>query len=139
MAVVMKWVEDNLAPYDGAESFDASGSHPGRSGKPPGSGTGATTSKLAGQKRVLQDDDDRDGSRDEDEEDGSGKDRNKKRSKTDVHDDRPRFACPYFKRDPAKFKNARTCCGPGWTEVHRIKYGQWLYAEDTIKSRSLSI
>lgn len=33
-----------------------------------------------------------------------------------------RFACPYFKRDPRKYRKHRSCVGPGWTAVHRVKY-----------------
>lgn len=32
-----------------------------------------------------------------------------------------RFACPYYKNNPAKFRQKRTCCGPGWPTVHRVK------------------
>ncbi|PVH98437.1 hypothetical protein DM02DRAFT_46224 [Periconia macrospinosa] len=33
----------------------------------------------------------------------------------------PRFACPFFKHDPARYRNRRTCPGPGWPTVHRMK------------------
>jgi hypothetical protein len=32
-----------------------------------------------------------------------------------------RLACPYFKRDPVKYQEERSCVGPGWKRVHRIK------------------
>ncbi|KAI1810434.1 hypothetical protein GGS20DRAFT_186249 [Poronia punctata] len=32
-----------------------------------------------------------------------------------------RFACPYYKRNPQKYMCQRTCIGPGWPSVHRIK------------------
>lgn len=32
-----------------------------------------------------------------------------------------RFACPYYKRNPRKYKSWRICCGPGWATVHRVK------------------
>ncbi|KXX76479.1 hypothetical protein MMYC01_206845 [Madurella mycetomatis] len=32
-----------------------------------------------------------------------------------------KFACPYFKRDPRKYRKHRSCVGPGWTAVHRVK------------------
>ncbi|KAK5658689.1 hypothetical protein OQA88_2088 [Cercophora sp. LCS_1] len=35
--------------------------------------------------------------------------------------DHLRFACPFAKHDPAKYKNVKTCCGPGWIELHRVK------------------
>ncbi|KAK0705982.1 hypothetical protein B0T26DRAFT_439975 [Lasiosphaeria miniovina] len=35
--------------------------------------------------------------------------------------DGPRFACPFYKHNPKKYKAVKTCCGPGWTDVHRVK------------------
>ncbi|KAJ1299714.1 hypothetical protein OPQ81_005040 [Rhizoctonia solani] len=34
-----------------------------------------------------------------------------------------RFACPYYKNNPGKFRQKRTCCGPGWPteEALRVK------------------
>ena len=31
------------------------------------------------------------------------------------------FACPFSKHDPVKYRNVKTCCGPGWKDVHRVK------------------
>ena len=33
----------------------------------------------------------------------------------------PRFACPFYKHDPMRYRNRRTCPGPGWPTVHRMK------------------
>jgi hypothetical protein len=33
-----------------------------------------------------------------------------------------KFACPYFKRNPKKYRKWTSCPGPGWNEVHRVKY-----------------
>lgn len=33
-----------------------------------------------------------------------------------------KFACPYYKRNPKKYRNWTSCPGPGWEEVHRVKY-----------------
>lgn len=33
-----------------------------------------------------------------------------------------RFACPYYKRNPAKYRTERTCTGPGWDNIPRLKY-----------------
>jgi hypothetical protein len=82
------------------------------------SGIGQTSRGLAGQKRQLQEDE-RDGSQSGREENGQ-RNRNIKRAKT--QDGISMFACPYYKRDPQKFKNCRSCCGPGWSSVHRVKY-----------------
>jgi hypothetical protein len=32
-----------------------------------------------------------------------------------------RFACPFYKHEPHRFRNRRTCPGPGWPTVHRMK------------------
>lgn len=32
------------------------------------------------------------------------------------------LACPFFAHDPAKYGKVRTCCGPGFPSVHRVKY-----------------
>ena len=33
-----------------------------------------------------------------------------------------KLACPYYKREPSKYQNWRSCPGPGWDTVHRLKY-----------------
>lgn len=33
-----------------------------------------------------------------------------------------KFACPYYKRNPKKYRTWTSCPGPGWEEVHRVKY-----------------
>ena len=33
-----------------------------------------------------------------------------------------RLACPFFKRDPRRHDKLRSCTGPGWKTVHRVKY-----------------
>ncbi|KAJ3548026.1 hypothetical protein NM208_g1212 [Fusarium decemcellulare] len=35
--------------------------------------------------------------------------------------DAKKFACPFYKHNPQEFKEFRTCMGPGWTSIHRIK------------------
>ncbi|EON99447.1 putative fad binding domain protein [Phaeoacremonium minimum UCRPA7] len=32
-----------------------------------------------------------------------------------------KFACPFYKNNPGTFRQKRTCCGPGWPTVHRVK------------------
>ncbi|GKU04515.1 hypothetical protein FLAG1_06064 [Fusarium langsethiae] len=32
-----------------------------------------------------------------------------------------KFACPFFKHSPNKFIGERSCCGPGWINVQRVK------------------
>lgn len=66
--------------------------------------------------------DDRPGDSNEDAEgegDGSGQ------HSEDILENAPtesrRFACPYFKRNRAKYATWRSCPGPGWHSVHRLK------------------
>ena len=33
-----------------------------------------------------------------------------------------KLACPFFKRNPQKYLSTRSCVGPGWNEVRRVKY-----------------
>jgi hypothetical protein len=33
-----------------------------------------------------------------------------------------KFACPYYKRDSENCHKWRSCSGPGWDTVHRVKY-----------------
>lgn len=58
-------------------------------------------------KRAAEDADDNDGRR--------------KRLKGQANSGR-KFACPFFKRNPRKFSKWTSCPGPGWDEVHRVKY-----------------
>lgn len=32
-----------------------------------------------------------------------------------------RFACPFYKHNPERYETSRSCCGPGWETVHRVK------------------
>lgn len=56
--------------------------------------------------------------------DGSGDEENEapktKKAKTEETEVK-RLACPFFKRDPHRYKDQSKCVGPGWTTVHRLK------------------
>lgn len=63
--------------------------------------------------RAMMDDDN-----DEDEEDHS------KRRSSDRKIIPPaalKFACPFFKRNPTNHRAWRSCAGPGWDTIHRVK------------------
>ncbi len=32
------------------------------------------------------------------------------------------LGCPFFKRDPQRHSKHRSCTGPGWRTIHRVKY-----------------
>lgn len=116
MAVILECLDKKLEALE--EACDA-GDYvfPPSHASSGGSRSGKSVSKAAGQKRQLHRDDQEDGSKGGDSGDP---DRNNKRAKMD-EDNLPKYACPYYKYDPERFKNHRTCCGPGWGEVHRVK------------------
>lgn len=43
-----------------------------------------------------------------------------KRTKTEENLGK-RLACPFFKRNPQRYQEERSCVGPGWRTVHRLK------------------
>lgn len=117
MAVILECLDKKLEALEEACDGERSSS----SSQAPSSGFRSGNQRLqtAGQKRQLHRDDQSDSGNDEN---GGGRpDRTKKRVKIITEDNLPRFACPFYKYDPGRFKNHRTCCGPGWTQVHRVK------------------
>ena len=58
---------------------------------------------------------------DEDDEDGPNKRRRGSVTASDESEMGARFACPFYKHDPNRYRSRRTCPGPGWTTVHRMK------------------
>ncbi|RMZ67253.1 Nicotinate-nucleotide diphosphorylase [Pyrenophora seminiperda CCB06] len=57
----------------------------------------------------------------DDDEDGPNKRRRGSGTSIDGSETGARFACPYYKHDPDGYRNRRTCPGPGWATVHRMK------------------
>jgi hypothetical protein len=58
-----------------------------------------------------------------DEEDGERNNgKGEMSSKKGVLEPKCNFACPFFKYNPRKYMCWRSCPGPGWNTVHRIKY-----------------
>lgn len=57
----------------------------------------------------------------DEEEDGVNKRRRVSVTTTEDSENGPRFACPFYKHDPNRYRNRRTCPGPGWPTVHRMK------------------
>ncbi|OHE97027.1 hypothetical protein CORC01_07636 [Colletotrichum orchidophilum] len=120
MEKVCEWLDDNVCP--GEEAYEHDGdSQPGS--KSSGSGgikiRAVEGRPVAGQKRQLKGRDQDDEGSENDE--SNDQNRNKKRTKTDEDDNRQKFACPFYKHDPVRYKSHRTCVGPGWHEIHRMK------------------
>jgi hypothetical protein len=64
--------------------------------------------------------------RGEDQEDENNNANSRKRSKNSdgaavLEEEKKKLACPYFKHNPRKYQGLRSCPGPGWDTVHRIK------------------
>jgi hypothetical protein len=71
---------------------------------------------TGGKKRPLRDEEGGGtGGEEHGDEDGDDKSGNKKTKRE------PKFACPYYKHNPVKYREHRTCLGPGWISVHRVK------------------
>lgn len=81
------------------------------------------TSNAGARKRKRGDDDDDDD--DDSRERRSGDDGNKRRlagrDSFGLAAASVRFACPFYKRNPARYISSRSCPGPGWDDVHRVK------------------
>jgi hypothetical protein len=121
--------EDNAGSIKREEHGDSRAPEGGETSKKPskrqrqnshyGEGTNGTT--KAGKKRkrdsVERDDDDFD-----DSGRGGGRPNTGKRRKDEEEESaKNKFACPFYKNDPQAFRASRTCVGPGWSSVHRVK------------------
>ncbi|KFA74689.1 hypothetical protein S40288_10776 [Stachybotrys chartarum IBT 40288] len=103
--------------YEGLCTEDVTGTC-GPSPQSPSNVGNRAIVKLAGQKRQLQKDD-TDGEKDTEAADSAKRSKISKRAKTETN--LKSFACPYFKYDPKRFGKHRTCCGPGFKDLNRLK------------------
>ncbi|KAK3899230.1 hypothetical protein C8A05DRAFT_37168 [Staphylotrichum tortipilum] len=79
-----------------------------------------TTSLPTRRKRALDDDDGSNPGRRGDN-DGEKRKRKDPTSTAQVEESLRKFACPFYKRYPASEKLYKSCHGPGWGSVHRVK------------------
>ncbi|OTB04062.1 hypothetical protein M426DRAFT_321159 [Hypoxylon sp. CI-4A] len=122
MARFNQWFDKRLAIISYAyEASEALGNDAGSSGG-MGCGSGDSgqgqPSRSTRSKRRL-DGDDQDNSSaggNEGDPDRGGN----KRAKKDPEQDR-KFACPFYKHDPRAHNKHRSCTGPGWASLHRLK------------------
>ena len=118
MVLIMKWLDLNFPPRQHSH--------------------GGTTSGSSSRKRTSSDDNNDDKENDapqrprkrQQRDEGSGGNgdghgerdgKGNKRPKKAAQKDEKRFACPFYKHDPENPKHSRTCRGPGWDKVHRVK------------------
>jgi hypothetical protein len=99
---------------DGSSGTQSSTSASGNSANGASSEKSSTSGKR---RRVNQGD--RNG--DEDGLDGNGQKKTRLSSFGEPNASQDRFACFFYKRNPIKYKNHRSCPGPGWLDVHRLK------------------
>lgn len=62
-----------------------------------------------------------DASEDSEEEDEGRRRRSKAKLAKIEEVETRRLGCPFFKRNPHRYKAERSCVGPGWLTVHRVK------------------
>ncbi|KAI1471137.1 uncharacterized protein F4812DRAFT_467345 [Daldinia caldariorum] len=131
MAKFNRWFDKKLAIISWSYVV-TSLSHACEASEASGSSTGSSTetnsgSSSSGQgqsgpstrtKRRLGGDDQDNSSAGGDEDDPDRGD--SKRAKKDVESER-KFACPFYKNDPKAHRKHRSCAGPGWTSLHRLK------------------
>jgi len=120
---LMRWVDFALASC-ASPSFRhrGTGGRPGAAfsafeidQRPQGTGSVRPSREGArppGRKRLPEDDDG------DDEGDGP----KRPRVRPESGDAPSRLACPYFKRNPRQYRLSRSCPGPGWATVHRVKF-----------------
>jgi hypothetical protein len=83
--------------------------------------TGSANSTVRGREKGTQRCDDQDYSSDIPEDEGGDNIRKKKHLKLD-ETPKERIACPFMKRYPLEFLSWRTCVGPGFDGIARMKY-----------------
>jgi hypothetical protein len=76
---------------------------------------GISMSSQAGKKRKLFDND-----ADDNEGDDVSKEKGKEAADASEQEGL-KYACPYLKFNPARYKSERNCLGPGWRSIHRLK------------------
>lgn len=90
-----------------------------------GSGGGGDKNPNGGQKRQSQSDESEGNGKSGDGADDRGDPgrNNKKRARRDSEpsEDKRLLACPFHQHNPDKYKSERSCCGPGWATIHRLK------------------
>lgn len=118
MAIVRECLDKGLEPLE--EQCDGEGCSSQSHGSSSASAPAATKPNAAGKKR--QHGKGRDNSNESDNEEDRNRGKGVKRAKTErPKEPQPRYACPYLKYAPERYSKVKTCCGPGWDQIHRVK------------------
>lgn len=123
---LMEYCYAILANNDTEVKGDASTSYAQSSTCSPSQGSAGQNTETPGQysshgrsnkKRSSHKESDASGDSEDDGDKGLGS----KRVKTEENMGK-RLACPFFKRNPQRYLEERSCVGPGWRTVHRLKW-----------------
>jgi hypothetical protein len=57
----------------------------------------------------------------DDSDDDSRRDSKRPKPDSSAFSSQRRFACPFFKRNPTRYQEVRSCFGPGFKTIHRLK------------------
>lgn len=117
--LIMRKVELNLG-YMAYVQCASGGTSRGQGASTGTSRSSRGSSQHSGGKRKSRSDD----NPPPDDLDGDGSNKRRRVSITTTTEDSesgPRFACPFYKHDPNRYRSRRTCPGPGWPTVHRMK------------------
>ncbi|KAK7756446.1 hypothetical protein SLS62_001672 [Diatrype stigma] len=125
MAEFKTWLDKRLDvityAYETAGMSEDPAANSGGTGSQDSNASGKSQRSSKRPKRQFGEDDPNNSSSGGDE---NGRDNGgNKRAKKDT-DTKKRFACPYYKHDPRTHRRERTCCGPGWDSIHRLKCGE---------------
>ncbi|KAH6656714.1 hypothetical protein BKA67DRAFT_552823 [Truncatella angustata] len=123
MSVFNKWLDKRLSVISYAyECADGSGNPRGGSGDwTSDEGRSGSGSSRGRPKRHFNDDDDQSGSSAGGDGGGDGGDRNGNKRARKTAEEKLLFACPFFQQDPTQHCTQRSCTGPGWPSIHRLK------------------
>ncbi|KAI8305771.1 hypothetical protein K4K59_011966 [Colletotrichum sp. SAR11_240] len=118
MAKLEDFLDDAICTLEEAKDYEGQGHNDPKSTRARGVKRSASAGKLnPGAKRQHRESGEEPNESDDEENDEHNRVQ-KKRTKTG---DGRKFACPFYKFDSERWKNERTCCGPGWYEIHRLK------------------
>ncbi|KAI8633617.1 hypothetical protein F5Y19DRAFT_246513 [Xylariaceae sp. FL1651] len=123
IAQVVSTIKSTLgaAITHGTNEEESTGQRPHTPVQPSSSPYFTTPSSREARKRKLSDRFDKNDQNDENDSDSEGDDRKPQKLTKSSPRRNPRFACPFFKHSPQKYLHERTCSGPGWASVHRVK------------------
>ncbi|KAI1389110.1 uncharacterized protein F4822DRAFT_404991 [Hypoxylon trugodes] len=122
MAHFNRWLNKRLEiisyAYEASEASGNSVNNSGSVGSGSGdAGQGRSTRSTRAKRRLGGDDQDNSSAGGNEGDPSRG---GNKRAKKDIEPDR-KFACPFYKHDPKTHSKHRSCAGPGWASLHRLK------------------